>query len=427
MLNFAANRAALTLALLDKIGMIYSYTAADKTAKEVSGEEDAENETELALRLRERGLLLLETTTSEQKGAEKTFAWLNKLPFFGRVGIVERMMFARNLAVMIGAGLAMTRSIGAARDQTKNKKFKQILDDILNSITKGKTFADSLQPHEKIFGSLFIHMIAAAETSGKLEGTLKILSRQMKRDHDLRSKVHGALIYPGIILTVLIAIGFLMMIFVIPTITQTFGELGVELPLSTRAIIASSNFILNFYWILLIAIPLMLYGGYRLLKTPAGKRFFDRTILRVPLFGPLIQKYNSARFSRTLGSLLSSGVSIINSLEITSGVVSNTLFQDALKQASVEIEKGKQLNEIFKNYPHIFPPLVTQMVEVGEETGTLSTMLIRLALFFEEEVTATTKNLSSIIEPVLMIVIGTVVGFFAVAIMQPIYNSVGNI
>ncbi len=407
--------------------MLYSYTAVDKTAKETKGEEEAENETELALHLRERGLLLIETIASEQKSSEKTFAWLYKLPFFGRIGIVERMMFARNLAVMIGSGLAMTRSIEAARNQTKNETFKRVLDDILNSITKGKTLADSLGPHEKNFGILFIRMIAAAETSGKLESTLKILSRQMKRDHDLRSKVHGALIYPGIIFTVLILIGLLMMVFVVPTITQTFSELGVNLPLSTRIIISSSNFILNFYWILIIAIPFIFYGCYRFLKSQTGKQLFDRTVLRVPLFGPLIQKYNSARFSRTLGSLLSSGVSIVSSLEITSGVVSNILFQEALKQASIEIEKGKQLNEILKQYPHIFPPLVTQMVEVGEETGTLSTMLIRLALFFEEEVTATTKNLSSIIEPILMIVIGTVVGFFAVAIMQPIYSSMGNI
>ncbi|MBU6414703.1 type II secretion system F family protein [Patescibacteria group bacterium] len=407
--------------------MLYSYTAVDKTAQETKGEEEAENETELALHLRERGLLLLETTVPGEKGKGKSFAWLNKLPFFNRVGIVERMMFARNLAVMIGAGLAMTKSIEAARNQTANETFKLILDDILDSITKGKTFADSLRPHEKIFGALFIRMIAAAETSGKLESTLKILARQMKRDHDLSSKVRGAMIYPAIIFTVLIAIGILMMIFVIPTLTQTFNELGVELPFSTRVVIASSNFILNFYWVLLIGIPMMLYGAFRFLKTTTGKRIFDRTILRMPLFGPLIQKYNSARFSRTLGSLLSSGVSIIGSLEITSGVVSNALFQDAIKQASIEVEKGKQLNEILKQYPRIFPPLVTQMVEVGEETGTLSHMLFRLALFFEEDVTATTKNLSSVIEPVLMIIVGIVVGFFAVAMMQPIYNSVGNL
>lgn len=407
--------------------MLYSYVAVDKAAQETRGEEEAENEIELALHLRERGLLLLEASAPGEKNKDKPLAWLNKLPFFNRVGIVERMMFARNLSVMIGAGLAMTKSIEAARNQTANETFKLILDDILNSITKGKTFADSLEPHEKIFGALFIRMIAAAETSGKLESTLKILARQMKRDHDLSSKVRGAMIYPAIIFTVLIAIGVLMMIFVIPTLTQTFNELGVELPLSTRVIIASSNFILNFYWVLLIIIPVILYGAFRFLKTATGKRLFDRSILRVPLFGPLIQKYNSARFSRTLGSLLSSGVSIISSLEITSGVVSNALFQDAIKQASIEVEKGKQLNEILKRYPRIFPPLVTQMVEVGEETGTLSHMLFRLALFFEEDVTATTKNLSSIIEPVLMIVVGIVVGFFAVAMMQPIYNSVGNL
>ncbi|MDO8600990.1 MAG: type II secretion system F family protein [bacterium] len=408
--------------------MLYTYSAINPAGQTVTGEFEAENEYDLGMRLKKEELLLL---GSARAGRRETTSWLG---FFGdvfqkfsRVSLVEKMTFARNLAVMIGAGLSMTKSLEALRDQTENKMFKRIIAKILDGVTQGKNFADGLREFEDVFGVLFINMIASGESSGKLESVLKLLARQMKRDHDIRSKVRGAMIYPAIIVSFLVIVGVMMMVYVVPTLTATFTELGIALPLLTRIIIGISNFLLGFWWLVMLAFLVLIFGLYRALKTAAGKKLFDRIVLKLPIFGPLIQKFNSARMSRTLASLIASGVEITKALHITSSVLGNSLFREAIGNAAEGIQKGKQLNIILKEYPKLFPPLVVQMVGVGEETGTISRMLLRLAIFYEGEVSDTTKNLSSVIEPILMIVIGGVVGLFAVAIMQPIYSGLGGL
>lgn len=408
--------------------MLYTYTAINRTGQTVTGEYEAENEYDLGARLKKEELLLLEAKRADGEGGTPFLGRLSGVfQNFRRVSLVERMNFARNLAVMIGAGLSMTKGLEALRDQADNKAFKRIIETILEEVTQGKSFADGLREFENIFGVLFINMVASGEASGKLESVLKLLARQMKRDHDIRSKVRGAMIYPAIIVSFLVIVGALMMIYVIPTLTATFTELGVALPLLTRVIIGASNFLINFWWLVLLALVLFAFGLYRALKTETGKRLFDRMVLKIPIFGPLIQKFNSARMSRTLASLIASGVEITKALHITASVLGNSLFHDAMERAAEEIQKGKQMNAILKEYQKLFPPLVVQMIGVGEETGTISRMLLRLALFYEGEVSDTTKNLSSVIEPVLMIVIGGVVGLFAVAIMQPIYSGMGGL
>lgn len=408
--------------------MFYTYTAINRTGQTVAGEYEAENEYDLGARLKKEELLLLE---SKRTGGGERASFVGRLvgmlQNFSRVPLVERMTFARNLAVMIGAGLSMTKSLEALRDQTENKAFKRIIEKILEAITQGKSFADGLREFEDIFGVLFINMVASGEASGRLESVLKLLARQMKRDHDIRSKVRGAMIYPAIIMSFLIIVGALMMIYVVPTLTATFAELGVQLPILTRIIIGASNFLLNFWWLMIAVLLAAGFGLYRALKTDWGKRLFDRAVLRLPILGPLIQQFNLARMARTLASLIASGVEITKALAITATVLGNSLFRDAIGRAAEEIQKGKQMHVILKEYPNLFFPLAVQMVGVGEETGTISRMLLRLAIFYEGEVSDTTKNLSSIIEPILMIVIGGVVGLFAVAVMQPIYSGLGGL
>lgn len=408
--------------------MLYTYTAINRAGQTITGESEAENEYDLGMRLKKEELLLLGATRPGSSNSAFRGAWFSDmLQKFGRVSLVEKMTFARNLAVMIGAGLSMTKSLEALRDQTEHALFKRMIERILNEVTEGKSFADGLREFEDTFGILFVNMVASGEVSGKMEGVLKLLARQMKRDYDIRSKVRGAMIYPAIIVSFLVIVGVLMMVFVIPTLTATFTELGIELPLLTRVIIGASNFLINFWWIALLAFMLFAFGSYRALKTAVGKRLFDRAVLKFPIFGPLLRKFNSARMSRTLASLIASGVEITKALTITASVLGNSLFRDAVGRAAEEIQKGKQMNAILKAYPKLFPPLVVQMVSVGEETGTISRMLLRLAIFYEGEVSDTTKNLSSVIEPILMIVIGGVVGLFAVAIMQPIYSGMGGL
>lgn len=406
----------------------FTYSISDQSGKVTEGEREADNERSLAEALKSEGFLLL---SAKEKGKNK--GWnidINIGRFLSRlkpISLVEKMIFTRNLAVMIGAGLSLTKALGALAEEASNQKFKNVISDINNSIIKGTSFAESLKIHKKVFGELFINMIESGETSGKLEKVLKLMARQMKRDHDLRSRVKGAMMYPAIIITALFGIGALMMIYVVPTLASTIKELGVPLPITTQIIIFISDLLVNYaLWVLLVLI-IIGAGFYRLIKTKKGKEIFDTLILKLPIFGQLIKKVNVARMSRTLSYLISSGVPFVRSLEITGSILGNTLYRRALADAGVNIQKGKQLNEILRDYPNIFQSLVIQMIQVGEDTGNITTMLLRIALFFEEDVNNTTKNLSTIIEPVLMVFIGTIVGFFAVSMMQPIYGSLGNL
>jgi len=406
--------------------MLYTYTAVDKNGQSSSGEREAENERDLAGKLKNEELFLLEAREKKRsvRGSFSVSAFISR---FRGVSLVERMMFSRNLAVMIGAGLSLTKALKASEKQTANQKFKALISGLRESVLKGKSFNEALALHEKTFGPLFIHMIESGEASGKLEYTLKLLARQMKRDHDLISKVRGAIIYPAVIIFALVIVGALMMIYVVPTLTATFRELNISLPPTTLFIIITSEILINYYLLILGLIPVAVYAVTLFLKTERGKRYQSTVAIRLPIFGALIRKFNAARFSRILSALLSSGLPIARSLEITSKVLGNVHFKNSILKASLEIQKGRNLSAILGERPELYPPLVTQMLEVGEETGTLSRMLLRLALFYESEVSSTTKNLSSIIEPLLMIIVGTMVGFFAISMIQPIYSGLGGL
>ena len=406
---------------------LLKYSAAKQDGTVVAGEREAENDKALAVALKREGLLLLRADAPDQKKGLGKIDIDELLSRIRPISLVERMFFARNLSVMIKAGLPLTRALEVSAEESANPKFKKVISAVLNDLVKGKTFADSLRPHPKAFNELYVNMVEVGEASGQLALVLKLLANQMKKDHDLRSRVKGAMMYPAIIVIAIIAIGILMMIYVIPTLAETIKALGTELPLSTRLLIGTSDF-LQHYWYIAIAIAAaVIVTFWQVLKSKNGKLVFDRVVLKVPIFGSLVQKFNLARFTRTLGYLIASGIPIVRGLEITARVLSNSRYRAAVNETAQEIQKGKQLNEILHNHPDIFHPMVVQMVKVGEESGKISSMLLRLALFFEEDVENTTKNMSTIIEPILMLLIGAFVAFFALSILQPIYGSLGNI
>lgn len=406
--------------------MLYTFRAVDASGKTLATERESGSERELADALRREGYLLLDAESEKTAASHHRF-WDFFSVSFGRISLVERMVFSRNLAVMIGSGLPLTRALDALAEQSANRRFRDIVLSIKQAVVAGKTFAEGLEPFRSIFGILFVSMIESGEISGNLERVLKILARQMKRDHDLRSKVRGAMMYPAIVVVALIMVGVVMMMYVVPTLTETFTDLGIELPITTRIVIGISHVLLTYYIYVALAVAVLVIVVYQWLKTKSGKDRMSAITLRLPIFGPLVKKLNSARFARTLSSLITSGIPIAKSLEVTSSVLGNTKFKDALAGAAISIQRGDPLSGILKQHHDLFPPMVTEMIQVGEETGTISKMLLRLALFYEEEVSATTKNLSSIIEPVLMVVVGIVVGFFAVSMIQPIYSGLGNI
>lgn len=391
------------------------------------GEREAADQKALAAALRGEGLLVLEATEKKGIGAAINFDIGEMLSRVRPISLVEKMFFARNLAVMVAAGLPLTRALDALGQEAKNPKFKQVIADISGAVVKGKSFAEGLRMHHAVFGDLFINMVEVGETTGKLTLVLKLLANQMKRDHALKKRVKGAMMYPAIIITALAGVGTLMMYYVVPAITATIKELGVPLPLTTRIIMAISDALVHYGPYVAAGVILFIWLVWRLLHTQKGKEVFDTIILRVPIFGPLVRKFNTARCCRTLAYLVTAGVPIVRSLEITGGVLGNTLFRDTVRASAGEIQKGKPLAGALAANPRLFQPLVIQMIAVGEETGKISDMLLRLALFFEDEVNGVTKNLSTIVEPLLMIVIGIAVGFFAVSMLQPIYGSLGSI
>jgi len=408
----------------------YIYSAVDKGGKVTKGEREAENEKILASILKSEGLFLLEARDKEAAGLKSFNMHMDVGELISRIkpiSLVDKIFFARNLAVMISAGLSLPRALDTLARETPNAKFKKAIADINNSVVRGKSFADSLRNHNKIFGDLFINMIEVGETTGKLGLVLKLLARQMKKDYDLRKRVKGAMIYPLIVITVLLVIGALMMIYVVPTLTQVLKDLKVDLPFTTKIIIKTSDFLVNYTVWIAAGLILFIAALWKGLKTERGKIIFDRIVLHFPIFGKLVKKFNVARFCRSLTYLITSGVPFVRSLEIVSSVLGNTLYRDAIRRASQEIQKGKQLHQVLELYPNIFDSIVVELISVGEETGTLADMMLRLAIFYEEEVNAVTKNLSTVIEPLLMVVIGTAVAFFAISVLQPIYGSLGSI
>ncbi|HEY4525928.1 MAG TPA: type II secretion system F family protein, partial [Candidatus Paceibacterota bacterium] len=274
---------------------------------------------------------------------------------------------------------------------------------------------------------LFTSMVRAGEESGNLSGALTDIGENLEKAHSLTKKIHGALIYPVVILGAMVVIGVLMFAFVVPTLAGTFEELGVALPASTQFIVSLGNFFSNHLLLSFIIIIAAALGIFALFRAKFTARFMDFAVLRIPVVGTLAQELNTARTARTMSSLLSSGVSIIRAVEITEDVVQNIYYKKVLGEVRVAVEKGAPFSKIFVDNPKLYPVMMSEMVEVGEETGKLSDMLSEVALFYEAEIESKTKNLSTIIEPVLMILIGSGVGFFAISMISPLYSVLGDI
>ncbi|MBI2577897.1 MAG: type II secretion system F family protein, partial [Candidatus Wildermuthbacteria bacterium] len=280
----------------------------------------------------------------------------------------------------------------------------------------------SLAKYPAVFSGLMVSMIHVGEESGNVEGVLGQLNIQLEREHDLRSKITGALMYPAVIVAAMIGIGILMLMFVVPKLAETFADLGAELPLPTRVVIALGTFMLEKWYLAFGGMAVAGVGLCRLSKTEPGKRAVGNIMLRLPVISGIVRKMNAAFTVRTLSSLISAGVSLVQSLEITAGVLGNMRFKRALLMSAEKVQKGTELSVALAEHANVYPLTVVQMVEVGEETGQTSEVLAKLADFYEEEVSALTKNLTSIIEPILMLIIGGVVGFFAISMIQPMYS-----
>ncbi|OGI29570.1 MAG: hypothetical protein A2288_03170 [Candidatus Moranbacteria bacterium RIFOXYA12_FULL_44_15] len=328
---------------------------------------------------------------------------------------------------MISSGLPLSRALKNISAQTKNKKFKKILDDIFKEIQSGSTFADCLARYPGIFNELFVNMIRVGEAGGNLEEVLNILALQLEKEHDLTSKVRGAMVYPAVIIVAMVGIAILMLTYILPKITGVFKDMNVDLPASTKFVIAISDALQHHGFLVGAGFVALVIFFKFFLTTGAGKKTIAFVSIHLPLIKNIVIKVNSARFARIYSSLLKSGVSVVESLKIISRTLTNYYYTEAISSGIEDIQKGVNLSQVIAKYPKIFPVLVYQMIEVGEETGKTEEVLLKLAEFYEAEIEQITKNMSSIIEPVLMIFIGSAVGFFAVSMLQPMYSLMDNI
>ncbi len=342
--------------------------------------------------------------------------------FFRSVPATDKITFARNLAAMITAGLSLSRALAVIRRQSKNVVFKEALASVEEGIKKGGTLHDALGRFPDVFPALFTSMVKAGEESGGLAQSLVTIASQLERMHLLAKRIRGALIYPAIVIVVMIGVAFIMLTYIVPTLASTFAELNVPLPATTQAIIGLSNFLSNNLIFSLFILVGLALAPVALARSPRTKPLVDLVILKMPIIAPIVRETNAARTARTLSSLLSAGVEVVNALAITEEVLQNTFYKRVLREAGAKVEKGVPISDAFAVHEDLYPPLVGEMIAVGEETGKLAGMLEQVAVFYENEVEMKTKNMSSIIEPFLMVIVGIGVGFFALAMISPIYS-----
>jgi type IV pilus assembly protein PilC len=402
----------------------FTYKARKATGEIYSSEQDAADRFELYKMVREAGD---EIVGFKEKHRASGLKMEIDIGFLNRVKTSEKINFARNLGLMLASGLSLARALSVLDRQSKNKELKKVIADVSAEITRGSTLADALGRHPKVFPPIFVSMTHAGEQSGTLSDSLKAVANQIESSYTLERRVRGALLYPTIILCVMLAIGILMFVFVVPTLTKVFSDLKVPLPVMTQAIIGISDAVQHHgalgVLILAVIVSLLWYWA----KKPSGKRFLHAAYLKMPGIGLMVQEVNSARTARTLSSLITSGVEVVEAVNITGMVVQNVYFKDVLAKAGVAIRKGDLMSAVFEANSKYYPVFFAEMLSVGEETGKIGEMLNNVSTYYENDVEQKTRNMSSIIEPILMVVIGAAVGVFAVSMIQPIYSLVSTI
>jgi type IV pilus assembly protein PilC len=394
----------------------YKYSARDKNGKAVEGELEARDINSVTDNLHERGLIVVKIQENNSINWER-ISEIN----IGGVPMKEKVVFMRQMATMIGAGLPLTRALEIMVQQAGNPLFKRVLGEVLASVQSGKSLSTSFKEQPEIFDPITLNLIDAGEQSGKLQVILERLATELEEKNTLSSKFKSALIYPIIILVVIIAVIVLMMFVLVPSMASIYSDFGAQLPWTTTALINISTFFTKYWWAILVVLAVLIIGIKYYLDSKVGKRNWDKIVLKIPVIGNIVTKMQLSQFTRLLSLLLGSGLSIMKSLELTADSLSNTMFKETVLDAKEEVEKGGALAIPLARSPY-FPLLVSSMVAVGEETGEIDTVLTKVSEYYKEEVDNATTNLSSILEPVFLILMGLVIGFIALAVYMPMFQ-----
>jgi general secretion pathway protein F len=400
---------------------VYEYTALDMNGKSTSGIIDAESTSAARQKLRATRTYptsIKESASSTGK-AEKSRPTLTAL--FSRVRPSDLAMMTRQLATLVGAGFPLVSALDALVPQTRAKVFKKIMVQVKDAIVEGNSFAGALSHYPGVFSSLYTNMVRAGETSGTLEIVLEQLADITEKQQALKGRIRTALAYPILMMLIGSLVLFLLLTFIVPTITSIFSDMNQVLPAPTRFLIAVSNALKSFWWIILLVVATMLIGVRSAKKTIGGRYVIDKAILLLPLMGPVIRKLSVARFARTLGSLLKNGVTMLTSMEIVKNIAGNSLIARAIEDATQEVSKGQGLG-ISLGRAAVFPNLAIQMIQVGEQSGELEQMLDKMSTVYETEAETSIMSMTALLEPLMILLMGVVMGFIVLSICLPIFE-----
>ena len=397
----------------------YIYTAVGRDGKKVKGTISATNESRARILLKEQGLV--PTKITKQTMLNKDLDISIGSPVKPR----DLSVFCRQFQSILKAGVTIVDALEMLADQTENKVFAKAIRETRASVQKGSTLAEAMKDHPKIYPALLVNMVEAGEVSGSLEVALERMSIQFEKSTRMKSMVKKAMIYPIMIIIVAFLVVIVMSIVVVPKFADMFEDMGTEMPAITAGIMAFSDFILHKWYILLLIIAVAIFAIVTFAKSDAGKHFFGKLVIKFPIFGKLVVKSTSASFARTLSTLVSAGLPLSEAIEITGKSLGNVLFREALRDARLKVEQGSNLSEPLEACG-LFPPMIPQMIRIGEETGNIDGMLTKAADYYEEEVEIATGSLTSMLEPLIIVVLGAIVAFLVLALYMPMMSMYGG-
>ncbi|MCL5093529.1 MAG: type II secretion system F family protein [Patescibacteria group bacterium] len=395
---------------------IFTYTAKDKAGNIQKGDLNASSRNEAAEIISSKDFIPVSIV---EKKVNPLFSVLQNFSYIPRV---EKVIFFRQLATLINAGISLMQSLTTLQKETTNKKMKAIVTELVRDVEGGSSFYLSLKKHEKVFGPIFVSMINAGEIGGTLDKTLELVADQIEKDHEISAKIKSAMTYPTVIVVAMFGAVFFMMTSVIPELGKMFKEMNAELPMSTKILITVSNAMASYgFFIIILLIGLAAGIRYIIKNVQFVRKRFHFMVLHIPVLGKTVKKINIIRFTRTLGSLLDSGIPIVETLEIIADATQNLIFKEDIVKFKEEVKDGITLSKSMESSKN-FPVLINQMLAIGEESGTLSEICAKLSSFFEKDVDNIIKNLTSLLEPLLMLLIGSAIGFIMISIIKPIYE-----
>ncbi len=398
---------------------IYKYKALNQNKEVQEGMIEANSKDSVGEILAEKGLSVV--IISEISSGKKKIS----LEFLNRVKTRDIVIFSRQFSVLISANVSMVQALKIMVDQTNNVILKMVVSEVADEVDAGSTLSESLSKRPNIFSNFYISVVRSGETSGKLDEVLSYLADEMEKDYDMMNKIKGAMIYPAFVLSSLIIVGIVMMIFVVPKLTGILTESGTELPITTRILIGTSGFMQKYWW-LLIVMAVALYVAFRqYVKRPQGRKQFDYIKLKLPIFGHLFQLIYLVRFTRSMNTLIVGGVTIDNSLKVVAEVVDNKIYQELIEDTIKEVEDGNSISSVFIN-SNTIPKMVSQMLNIGEKTGKMDIILEKITNFYGREISNMVANLMTLMEPLIMVIMGVAVGIMVAAVILPMYNLASN-